>query len=192
MLDFEAARRNQIMCRTYFEQVEVRHSVQDAFHRLLPGYTIGTWRRGNISVRIKTDNKYNSEFVDRMHWGADLGLRLLVDDSVVAGLAFDVLGESLRVRQIQGVSGCAAELCQLRWSSLLLHTFVEVASKGVWRRLMVVPACEERCYPLGDQPGEEKIRQAMRRHYDETAVALGFAYNPPTRHYIRNLRTDVS
>src|SRR3989344_8578466 len=89
---------------------------------ILPSYSVA-YRAGGTGWGHKT-----SAVCDHTYWDLPFGLQLLLGRYVLAGIGFEPVCDTLRVRQIQGIPGQGSLLRPLRWQLALVTLLSDLAA----------------------------------------------------------------
>lgn len=103
-------------------------------------------------------------------WDAPMGLVLRRNDLPFACVGFRIEGDVVTVHQMQGKRMPYAFSVPFVWSHVLLDALCYTVYRLRYRRVEVVPAAFNRYAKYLP----EKEFQRYMRHYDETALSLGF------------------
>ncbi len=111
---------------------------------------------------------------------------ILYDDKTpVAVLGFDVVGDTVHVSQIQGRLG-AVQLPD-GWEQHLLGSVIQWASGSGHRKVRVIAAKNGYYWRGYGTPEKDAHNRRMDRHYDATALALGFKPSDDREYYYLDL-----
>lgn len=124
-------------------------------------------------------------------WDAPIAIMVSVNNKPAFGMAVELCGKTLSIRQLQGVKGTRIPYALREWPKIFIEGCVSYARYSGLKRVRVYRADQSPHYmtPAFQQTLDGKLAEmfldnhqnGMRRRYDGTAKALGFL--PKRRYY---------
>ncbi len=173
-----------------------------------PSFIKKKWR-GNVPGTYSLSLSFGTRYGRRgdfsyLYWDASFGFILLCDSQPIAMVAFEPWGNSLTIKQIQGVKNYGHRLNRIRWEHFLVRFVIALAKKfEVYDEVRIISG--RSClwyedphtnlsldYSTVDEVQEEveRIRESMEHRYFTTATTLGFQFKVPHGYYFRTLTAD--
>lgn len=125
-------------------------------------------------------------------WEATVGLTVYVNGEPSFGLGVDMFGNTLAIRQMQGVPMGRLPNALRAWPRLMVGACIEHASAAGLKEVRIYRADQSLFFLYPDLPLQSmeqwkndvaKHQARMRRRYDQTAVECGFV--PKGKRYLR-------
>lgn len=113
----------------------------------------------------------------------------VIYDKAIACIGFEQVGKTIKVVQIQGVSGKKRWLSKIRWEKMLLSILIDWAKANRYKRVEVIRAEESVWYPREWQKNRysNRLRKSMFLRYDVTARRMGFKFVPNAKRYAKHI-----
>ena len=134
-----------------------------------------------ISVTVYGHRGYGEESKKKktIYWEAPIAITLWSKGTPIAGMALELRGRSLCIRQLQGVSGVRFRGALHAWPRLFVQAVIRTAKRANMQSVRLYRANQSLFYlfPSDIHTREEFVsyRKRMERRYDGTARELGFA-----------------
>lgn len=129
----------------------------------------GVWLESGFSfVLVKTENPKNTFFINKKG---------------IACVTFEVDGEDILIKQIQGLKGAQEHLKTIRWEQMLVKIAADWAKNVGFKKIKIQEALKNSYYK--EREPEWNKRFIMR--YNVTAKRLGFRFDAQEGAYVLKL-----
>lgn len=159
----------KFVMRSFAGYPSIKRATMALYYR--PGYGLGE----------------SNENIKTLYWEAPLAIALWTKDGPAAGMSVEFRGDTLCIRQLQGVSEVTLTPRERDWPKAFIRGCISFARWTGVKHIRLYRANQSLFYYFPDfsnvppeklEEAEEGHRARMRRRYDGTARQLGFVMKP--------------